>query len=68
MSVTIGGNSHLPTMNGGESAEVYSAALAKNQQKAEGRAALALIQSAVQTAPPPPSPNPAVGNNINIKV
>ena len=30
----------------GESAEVYSAALAKKQQKADGAAALALIEGA----------------------
>ena len=67
MSVTVNGSGSLPTMDASEGAAVYSAALAKNRQKMEGQAAIGLIQAAVQSAPPP-SPNPAVGNNINIAV
>ena len=36
----------LPTMNSSESAEVLSASLAKRQQQADGKAAIALIESA----------------------
>lgn len=66
-----GGN--LPAMSGaGESAEVYSAALAKKQQKADGAAALALIEgaalssSAAQT--PAKSVTATLGNNVNVYV
>ena len=39
--------SNLPAMSGAsQSGEVYSAALAKKQQKADGQAALTLIESA----------------------
>lgn len=66
-----GGN--LPVMAGtGEGAEVLSAALAKKQQKADGAAALALIEgaalssSAAQT--PAKSVTATLGNNVNIYV
>ncbi|MEI5639634.1 MULTISPECIES: hypothetical protein [unclassified Pseudoalteromonas] len=61
--------SNLPAMSGaGQSGEVYSAALAKKQQKADGQAALALIESAGNTASaqtPTKSVTATLGNNIN---
>ena len=49
--MNISGSS-LPAMSGGgESAEVYSASLAKKQQKADGAAALALIEGAAMKTP-----------------
>ncbi|MDP2635803.1 MULTISPECIES: hypothetical protein [unclassified Pseudoalteromonas] len=65
-----GGN--LPAMTGaGESAEVYSAALAKKQQKADGAAALALIEGAANTSvaqTPAKSVTATLGNNVNVYV
>ncbi len=64
--------SNLPVMSGaGESGEVYSAALAKKQQKADGQAAIALIESAGQVTAaqtPASSPTATLGNNIDIYV
>ena len=61
--------SNLPAMSGAsQSGEVYSAALAKKQQKADGQAALALIESAGNTASaqiPAKSVTATLGNNIN---
>ncbi|CAM4053266.1 MULTISPECIES: hypothetical protein [Pseudoalteromonas] len=63
---------NLPAMSGaGQSGEVYSAALAKKQQKADGAAALALIEaagtsSAAQT--PAKSVTATLGNNVNVYV
>ena len=61
----------LPTMNSSESAEVLSASLAKRQQQADGKAAIALIESAVQTMqslPSPSKPTASLGNNIDVYV
>ena len=64
--------SNLPAMSGaGESGEVYSAKLAKSQQQAEGRAALALIEAAGSSASaqsPAKSTTASLGNNINVYV
>lgn len=61
--------SNLPAMSGAsQSGEVYSAALAKKQQKADGQAALALIESAGSSAAaqtPAKSVTATLGNNIN---
>ncbi|WP_017443692.1 putative motility protein [Gayadomonas joobiniege] len=46
------------------SAELRGAQLAKDQQQAEGQASLKLLESAA----PAPSADPAIGQNINIKV
>ncbi|MFY8327175.1 hypothetical protein [Pseudoalteromonas sp. ZZD1] len=65
-----GGN--LPAMSGaGESAEVYSAALAKKQQQADGAAALALIEGAASSSvaqTPAKSVTATLGNNVNVYV
>lgn len=66
MQVSSPAGSILAQGAGSEGQQVIAAKLAKNQQKAEGQAALQLIQGA--DALPPPSANPAVGQNINIKV
>ncbi|MER2494153.1 putative motility protein [Catenovulum sediminis] len=47
-------------------AELRGAQLAKKQQEAEGQATLDLLQSAEVS--PPRSADPAIGQNINIKV
>ncbi|EWH10066.1 hypothetical protein ACMZOO_05895 [Catenovulum sp. SX2] len=47
-------------------AELRGAKLAKSQQEAEGKAAMDLLQSAEVS--PPRSADPAIGQNINIKV
>ncbi|MFY8284653.1 hypothetical protein AAEU31_14195 [Pseudoalteromonas sp. SSMSWG5] len=65
--------SNLPVMSsGGESAEVYSASLAKKQQKAEGAAALALIEGAATSSAAAQTPAKSVtatlGNNVNVYV
>jgi hypothetical protein len=55
----------------GESGEVYSAKLAKSQQQAEGKAALALIEAAGSGAAaqsPAQSTTATLGNNINVYV
>ncbi|ALU43304.1 MULTISPECIES: hypothetical protein [Pseudoalteromonas] len=60
--------SNLPAMSGtGQSGEVMSAQLAKKQQKADGQAALALIESAGNSAPAK-STTATMGNNINVYV
>ncbi|KMT65675.1 hypothetical protein [Catenovulum maritimum] len=51
---------------GGVSEELRAAKLAKTQQEAEGKAAVELLESA--NVSPPQSADPAVGQNINIKV
>ncbi|MBB1293885.1 hypothetical protein H5154_11445 [Pseudoalteromonas sp. SR44-5] len=65
-----GGN--LPAMSGaGQSGEVYSAALAKKQQKADGAAALALIEGAASSSAaqtPAKSVTASLGNNVNVYV
>ncbi|AOT09872.1 MULTISPECIES: hypothetical protein [Pseudoalteromonas] len=62
--------SNLPAMSGaGPGGEVYSASLAKKQQQADGRAALALIESAGSSAAaqtPAKSVTATLGNNINV--
>ncbi|GAA61243.1 hypothetical protein P20652_3120 [Pseudoalteromonas sp. BSi20652] len=69
--MNISGTS-LPVMSGvSESGEVYSAALAKKQQKADGAAALALIEGAAQSSSaqtPAKSVTASLGNNVNIYV
>lgn len=69
--MNISGN-NLPAMSGmGQSGEVYSASLAKKQQQADGRAALALIEAAGSTAQaqsPAKSTTASLGNNINVYV
>ncbi|MEO2268670.1 hypothetical protein [Pseudoalteromonas pernae] len=63
----------LPAMSGsGQGAEIYSAALAKKRQQADGQAAIALIESAANVTRAAQSPSAGVtstlGNNINIHV
>ncbi len=61
----------LPKMAATESAEVYSAALAKKQQSIEGQAALSLIESAVNTSQQvaqTPKPSASLGHNIDVYV
>ncbi|MAB61786.1 hypothetical protein NQS96_14965 [Pseudoalteromonas shioyasakiensis] len=70
--MNISGSS-LPAMSGGgESAEVYSASLAKKQQKADGAAALALIEGAATSSAAAQTPAKSVtatlGNNVNVYV
>ncbi|BBN82949.1 hypothetical protein PSECIP111951_02048 [Pseudoalteromonas holothuriae] len=69
--MNISGN-NLPVMSGaGQSGEVYSANLAKKQQQAEGKAALALIEAAGSSAAaqsPAQSTTASLGNNINVYV
>lgn len=68
--MNISGSS-LPSMGASESAEVYSAALAKKRQQADGQAAIALIQSAAQATqslPSPSNPTASLGNNIDVYV
>jgi hypothetical protein len=68
--MNISGSS-FPSMGASESAEVYSAALAKKRQQADGQAAIALIQSAAQATqslPSPSKPTASLGNNIDIYV
>ncbi|MDO2949459.1 hypothetical protein [Aeromonas simiae] len=49
--------------------EAMVASLAKKQQEQQGQAALALLQSAAQSAPAPqPSSSGTLGSHINIKV
>ncbi len=65
--------STLPSMGASESAEVYSAALAKKQQQADGQAAIALIESAANVTQaaaqtPAQSVTANLGNNINVWV
>jgi hypothetical protein len=71
MLMNISG-SNLPAMSGaGESGEVYSAKLAKSQQQADGKAALALIEAAGSSAAaqsPAKSTTATLGNNINVYV
>ena len=63
---------NLPAMNdAGQGGEVYSAALAKKQQKADGAAALALIESTATSSVaqmPAKSVTATLGNNVNVYV
>lgn len=65
-----GGN--LPAMSSsGQGGEVYTAALFKKQQLADGAAALALIEGAAQPTSaqsPAQSVTATLGNNVNIYV
>lgn len=71
MPMNISGN-NLPAMSGaGPSGEVYSASMAKKQQQADGKAALALIEAAGSSASaqsPAKSTTATLGNNINTYV
>ena len=54
----------------GQGEQLYSAALSKKQQLAEGKMALSLIDAAAAPAPtsaPPSTPTANLGNHINIK-
>lgn len=65
-----GGN--LPAMSAAsEGSEVYTAALSKKQQLADGATALALIEGAAQSSKaqtPTSSATATLGNNVNIYV
>lgn len=64
-------NSHsLAPVNSSEGAQVYTAALAKSQQKLEGEAALALLAASAQTlaSMPSPSVSSSLGSNVDIWV
>lgn len=53
-----------------QGAELLSASMSKNQQKQEGKMALALIEAAASTSSAQsnlPSPTATMGNHINIK-
>jgi hypothetical protein len=52
--------------NVGPSSELRAATLAKDQQKMEGAAAMALLETAGQTAGPKPMGN--AGHHINVSV
>ncbi|KPH56890.1 hypothetical protein AMS58_00025 [Pseudoalteromonas porphyrae] len=69
--MNISGGS-LPAMSGtAQSGEVYSAALAKKQQQADGAAALALIEGAASSSAaqtPTKSVTASLGNNVNVYV
>ena len=65
-------SSNLPAVSGADQgAQLYSAALAKKHQMAEGRAALALIEAAgasAQAKASAPSSTASLGNHINFYV
>lgn len=63
MQVSSSSSAQTPQV-GGE--ELRAAKLAKTQQEAEGKAAVELLQSA--NVSPPQSADPAIGQNVNIKV
>lgn len=63
MNVSPGSSQAIPA-NTQEGMEIVSAVMAKNLQKQEGQMALKLLEPAA----PAPSPNPAVGNHINLRV
>ena len=69
--MNISGTS-LPAVSGsGQGSELYSAALSKKQQLADGAAALALIEGAAQSSSaqtPAKSVTATLGNNINVYV
>ena len=69
--MNISGTS-LPAVSGsGQGRELYSAALSKKQQLADGAAALALIEGAAQSSSaqtPAKSATASLGNNVNIYV
>ncbi|MEI8704578.1 hypothetical protein [Pseudoalteromonas sp. B62] len=69
--MNISGTS-LPAVSGsGQGSELYSAALSKKQQLADGAAALALIEGAAQSISaqtPAKSVTASLGNNVNIYV
>lgn len=65
MSISPMSSSSVPAGTDPNS-EVRAAKMAKDQQKAEGAAALQMIQSAGNVAPPPPTG--AAGGNINVMV
>ena len=69
--MNISGTS-LPAVSGsGQGIELYSAALSKKQQLADGAAALALIEGAAQSSraqTPAKSVTASLGNNVNIYV
>ena len=69
--MNISGTS-LPAVSGsGQGSELYSAALSKKQQLADGAAALALIEGAAQSSSaqtPAKSITASLGNNVNIYV
>lgn len=53
----------------GQGYEMLGAALAKTQQKQEGKMTMQLLQSAVATSPTPaPAPQGNLGHNIDIRV
>ena len=66
--MNISGSS-LPAMSGGgESAEVYSASLAKKQQKADGAAALALIEGAAMNTSAAQTPAKSVTLKVKTSI
>ncbi|MCP4987290.1 MAG: hypothetical protein GY928_14925 [Colwellia sp.] len=65
MSISIGQNTSIAAQST-SGAELLAAALAKNNQEAEGKMALQLIQSANVNNVPAPTGNS--GFNVNIKV
>ncbi len=65
MSISIGQNTSVAAQST-SGAELLTAALAKNNQEAEGKMALQLIQSANVNNVPAPTGNS--GFNVNIKV
>mgnify|MGYP006192568233 CR=1 FL=1 len=51
-----------------QSYEMLSVALAKTQQKQEGKMTMQLLESAVSASPPPASPVGSLGQNIDLRV
>lgn len=48
--------------------EMLSVALAKTQQKQEGKMTMQLLESAVTASPPPASPVGSLGQSIDLRV
>jgi hypothetical protein len=65
MSISLGQSTSVTTEST-SGAQLLTAALAKNNQEAEGKMALQLIQSANINNVPAPSGN--IGQQVNIKV
>lgn len=61
--------SEITAPNAASGQQLLTAALAKNNQQAQGKMALALIEAAVvsQPAATPKGSNPNIGSHINIK-
>lgn len=59
--------SSVTATNSNSGQQLLTAALAKKQQQADGKMALALIEATAAPQVTAPSPNANIGNHINIK-